>query len=126
MTLPAVRDAAADGFRTGFEVGYVAEDSTQHRLSLADVWAVRFAGCGTGTAVTSRKGNWLCHLGAEPGTTARAGYDPAAGTPVQRAEAKAGGMERQQHGWSLRSAAVWWVWTRDRGVGLGRCGNARR
>ena len=43
MRLPAVRDTAADGLLDdGFEVGYVAEDGTQRRLLLTDVWAVRF------------------------------------------------------------------------------------
>jgi hypothetical protein len=56
MTLPAVRDTAADGRLDGFEVGYVAEDGTQHRLPLTDVWAVRFEVMAPVRRFASRKG----------------------------------------------------------------------
>jgi hypothetical protein len=56
MTLPAVRDTAADGLLDGFEVGYVAEDGTQHRLPLADVWAVRFEVMAPVRRFAARKG----------------------------------------------------------------------
>src|SRR6266508_1346361 len=42
MTLPAARDAVSGSSVDVFEVGYVAEDGTQYRLPLLDVWAVRF------------------------------------------------------------------------------------
>jgi hypothetical protein len=56
MTLPAVRDAASGSSVDAFEFGYVAEDGTQHRLPLADVWAVRFEAMAPARRFTSRKG----------------------------------------------------------------------
>jgi len=32
----------ASDWSVGVEVGYVAEDGTRHRVTLADAWAVRF------------------------------------------------------------------------------------
>jgi hypothetical protein len=40
-TFSVVSDSA-DVELDGFRLGYVAADGTQHRLSLADAWAVRF------------------------------------------------------------------------------------
>ncbi len=40
----------------GFEVGYVTEDGTQHRVPLADAWAVRFEAAVPARRFNARKG----------------------------------------------------------------------
>ena len=40
--LPTVLDTAPDLSANEFEVGYISQDGTRHRVSLADVRAVRF------------------------------------------------------------------------------------
>jgi hypothetical protein len=54
--LPAALDVVADGSMDGLEVGYVGEDGTQHRLPLADRWAVRFEAMAPVRRFASRKG----------------------------------------------------------------------
>jgi hypothetical protein len=54
-TLSVVSDVAGvelDGFR----LGYVAADGTQHRVSLADAWAVRFEAMSPARRYRARKG----------------------------------------------------------------------
>jgi hypothetical protein len=53
--LSVALDVVAEGPVDGFEVGYVGEDGTLHRLPLAD-WAVRFEVMAPVRRFTSRKG----------------------------------------------------------------------
>jgi hypothetical protein len=50
--VPGAADVELDGFR----LGYVAEDGMQHRLSLADAWAVRFEAMSPVRRYRARKG----------------------------------------------------------------------
>src|SRR5262245_9826154 len=54
-TLGLVRDVA-DAELDGFRLAYVAEDGSQHRLPLADAWAVRFEAVAPARRYRARKG----------------------------------------------------------------------
>jgi hypothetical protein len=55
-TLSAVRDTAPDLSANEFEVGYIAEDGTRHRVPLADVRAVRLEAMAPARRFNARKG----------------------------------------------------------------------
>ncbi|MDW5324464.1 TnsA-like heteromeric transposase endonuclease subunit [Plantactinospora sp. KLBMP9567] len=55
-TLPAVRDVAFGWSLDEFVVGYVTEDGTRRRVSLAEAWAVRFEAVAPARRFTARKG----------------------------------------------------------------------
>jgi hypothetical protein len=54
--LPAVLDVAAEGSMDDFQIGYVAEDDTWHRVPLVDAWAVRFDAMVPARRFTARRG----------------------------------------------------------------------
>ena len=52
----SVVNETADGELDGFRLRYVAADGTQHGVSLADAWAVRFEGVSPARRYRARKG----------------------------------------------------------------------
>ena len=53
---PEVRRAAEPVGVGGFEIGYVADDGLEHRVSLSQAWATPFESCSPIRRFTSHKG----------------------------------------------------------------------